>query len=517
MSDRHSHLHRGLEATLDPDFQARFGRLFPHAPAARFGADEPEEHANLAKLAAAMTSGFDEPKDGADTEESGVPALYTYFGQFIDHDLTFDPTASFQKIKDPDAVTDYRSAAFDLDNVYGRGPGDQPYMYADDGRTFLLGDPLTMGGAVGFSAHDLQRNGAGRALIGDPRNDENVIVSQLQGLFHRFHNRVAAERPQAPFAELQTIMRRHYQYVVINDFLPRLVAPEVLDALKTGGRYDAAKLQFFKPSVLPFMPVEFSVAAYRFGHSMVRPGYRLNDATLLPIFPIPVDEKPGFPEGLTGFRRMIGDWAIDWGRFIDIDERSYGTVVPPFPAPTDLRGQVHNFQRLQLAYRIDTALVDPLGRLPETVAGNRPFGLAHRNLLRGVQFKLPSGQTVAEAMGVSPPLRDDQILIGQGLDTPDGQKPITDISSSFAGKCPLWTYVLAEAMYHRSPTTTPTKEHHVVNTLQLGPVGGRIVAEVFVGLMLSDPFSLLSADPDWKPCDLADYGLKDFVRYALGL
>src|SRR5471032_1718888 len=105
-----------------------------------------------------MVSEEDDPKDGADDEESGIPALYTYFGQFIDHDLTFDPDASFQKQKDPDATEDFRTPAFDLENVYGRGPGDQPYMNDTEQKTFLVGDPLSY---RADGARDLQRNGAG--------------------------------------------------------------------------------------------------------------------------------------------------------------------------------------------------------------------------------------------------------------------------------------------------------------------------------------------------------------------
>src|SRR5690348_3514730 len=132
----------------------------------------------------------DPAKDGPDAEESGIPAAYTYLGQFIDHDLTFDPASSLQRQNDQDALVDFRTPRFDLDSVYGRGPDDQPYLYAD-GRRFLLGDRLT-GEALGtaLDAHDLPRNAAkaadpqaqARAIIGDPRNDENVIVSQLQGL-----------------------------------------------------------------------------------------------------------------------------------------------------------------------------------------------------------------------------------------------------------------------------------------------------------------------------------------------
>src|SRR5229473_1107108 len=229
MVAKHSSVIRGLAAAAaDPKFEGRFGRLFPGLKPGRYGKTAVEEEKNLTTLAAAMVSGFDAPKDGADDEESGIPALYTYLGQFIDHDLTFDPDASFQKQKDPGAAVDFRTPAFDLDNVYGRGPGDQPYLYDDDGTRFLLGDMLTLGHA---GARDLPRNGAGRALIGDPRNDENAIVSQLQGLFLRFHNRAVGDKPNFSFEQIQQWVRHHYQYVVVNDLLPRLVKASVLDSL----------------------------------------------------------------------------------------------------------------------------------------------------------------------------------------------------------------------------------------------------------------------------------------------
>src|SRR6202008_294648 len=147
-------------------------------PAATYGATDAESRLALMTLGEAMTSGFDGPKDGNDGEESGIPALFTYFGQFIDHDITFDPMTTLIKHSDPDALTDFRTPALDLDNVYGRGPGDQPYLYDNRGLKFLLGDSLSNG------APDLPRNNANpaRALIGDPRNDENSIVSQFQAL-----------------------------------------------------------------------------------------------------------------------------------------------------------------------------------------------------------------------------------------------------------------------------------------------------------------------------------------------
>lgn len=508
MPSKHSILPRGVAAAgIDPGIKgAKFGRLFPDLPAGVYGAADAEE-ANLKVLAAAMVSPFDGPKDGPDAEESGIPALYTYFGQFIDHDLTFDPNGSFAKQKDPDAAVDFRTPAFDLDNLYGRGPGDQPYLYEEDGKSLRTGDPLTLGAPPG--ATDLQRNAAGRALIGDPRNDENAIISQLQGLMIRFHNSQVKKHPHESFEHLQKLVCHHYQYVVVSDFLARIVNPAVLDELKTGGVYDRHKIRFFtnfKP-FLPYMPLEFSVGAYRLGHSMIRPGYRLNDATLLPIFPLPVTVKPGFPEGLTGFRRMVSNWGIDWGRFIDIDERPYGVA--------DAGSTPDNVRRLQFAYRIDTALVDPLGSLPPSVA-SPPASLAERNLLRSREFGLPTGQAVAARLGVTA-LTDAEILIGQGVDAPDA--PLPDIGTiaggAFKGACPLWTYVLAEAMRNMSTAAIPAVGAPTVSTPQLGPVGGRIVAEVFLGLLFADEGSYLHANPAWTPTEGAGYRLKDLVAAAL--
>jgi hypothetical protein len=505
---KHSQPVRGLMSAhllsdkKGPQFEGRFGRLFPDLPHATFGKDDDENVKNLSQLGAKMSAGFDPPKDGKDEEESGIPALYTYLGQFIDHDITFDPASTLQKQDDPDALTDFRSPAFDLDNVYGRGPDDEPYMYDTD-KSFLRGDPLTLGDP---DARDLIRNNAAdrRAVIGDPRNDENAIVSQLQGLFHRFHNRALKSHAHGKFEDVQKFVRFHYQYVILNDFLPRIIHSSVLSALKTRGKYDKSKLKFFHIKKRPFMPVEFSVACYRLGHSMIRPDYRLNDAILLPIFPVPEKTAPGFSEGLTGFRAVISNWGIDWGRFIDIDIRRYDGT------------DIQNRRRLQFAYRIDTSVVNPLSTLPKVVAKD-PESLARRNLERGWRLGLPNGQNVANAMGLKP-LPEQKILIGKGVDSPaSGEKPvpIKTINPVFEGNCPLWTYILAEAMQNKEDVKIPVEEDVTITTPRLGPVGGRIVAEVFLGLMFADKHSLLSLAPDWHPGS-PRYALNDFVNYALG-
>ena len=159
----HGALERGLQAlSKSPQFEGRFGRMFRTLPAAEF------EDTDLAKLANAMIAEVEaevtSENEIDDEENFGLPAGYTYFGQFIDHDITFDPASVLQKQNDPDALVDFRTPALDLDNVYGRGPSDQPYMY-DGGNAFLLGDTLQGGDP---RAKDLPRNTANprRALIG---------------------------------------------------------------------------------------------------------------------------------------------------------------------------------------------------------------------------------------------------------------------------------------------------------------------------------------------------------------
>jgi Animal haem peroxidase len=507
-------LRGGSLSRNSPLFEGPFGRIFRALPPADFGNTDQQSEDALNALALSMIADPDDPKDGPDPEESGIPSIYTYFGQFIDHDLTFDPASSLQKQNDPDALEDFRTPRFDLDNVYGRGPDDQPYFYAD-GRTFLQGKPLS-GAAANPNARDLPRSWdqdplardlsqrdrlKRRAIIGDPRNDENVIVSQLQGIFHRFHNKVSADHPDWPFARVQREVRFHYQWVVLNDFLPTIVAEEVLNLVVphvvkgTDVRSDRPVLEFFKWKNGAFMPLEFSVAAYRFGHSMVRPGYRLSE-TVPPLAIFATNPNIA----LTGFREFPDNWAIDWNLFTILEPRD----------PDDAT-------RTQLAYKIDTSLVNPLGNLPPSVAVN-PNILALRNLLRGWRLRLPSGQDVARAMGIVP-LKDAEIKIGKFTGDPaDKLIPIVEVNPVFAGNCPLWTYILAETLETYVVVKT-TKGDKTIKTRQLGHVGGRIVAETFVGLLLGDSSSYLSQDPLWTPDpkyqNAGCFGITELIRTAL--
>ena len=323
--------------------------------------------------------------------------------------------------------------------------------------------------------------------------------------------------PSRKFEEIQQDVRFHYQWLILTDFLPKLIAADVLHQVVPhlgerdwNPRLHRPKLEFYHPKNEPFMPLEFSVAAYRFGHSMIRPGYRLNDA----ISPLPIfvaDDTD--PNSLGGFEAFPDSWAIDWARFIDIEERPYGDL--------DNANNPGNPNRTQLAYRIDTSLVNPLGALPARVASDPPPSLAARNLLRGWRLRLPTGQDVARAMGLEP-LDDKDILIGKFTgDTNDIVGSIVDAKAggpAFAGNCPLWTYVLAET--HKATVQLKTSDGvKPIETRQLGPVGGRIVAETFVGLLANDSTSFLNRDPLWRPSpNIAPngvFGLRELVLAAL--
>ena len=477
--------------------EGRFGRMFRTLPKASFSDSALQILAS--EMIAVREPNFTPETEKDDEENSGISAGYTYLGQFIDHDITFDPASSLQKENDPNALVDFRTPRFDLDNLYGRGPDDQPYLYQADGKKFILGRALS-GSDLDKNVQDLQRNnppsGDKRAIIGDPRNDENVIVSQLQAVFLRFHNRMVDEFPDADFQSIQRLVRWHYQWVILHDFLPTILGKDTYERLlpnigkKNNDQPYKSDLKFYKWKTEPFIPVEFSVAAYRFGHSMVRPIYRLNQG--IPRFEI-FSSDPN--TSLTGFREFPSPWAIDWRLFFDFGNK-------PDPLSTF---------RIQPAYKIDSSLVNPLGKLPPSIGGQVP-SLAFRNLKRGVTMGLPSGQSVAKKMGFKV-IPDKELKVGKANE--DGKKTNPEIGSldpSFRNNAPLWFYILAEAQQEFVNNDTP---------IHLGPVGGTIVGEVFIGLLEGDKFSFVSQDPKWTPLQKfqknGQFGIAELISAAIGV
>jgi len=324
---------------------------------------------------------------------NSVPVGMVFLGQFIDHDITLDTQSSISQINEAGDILNFRTPTLDLDSVFGEGPEDEPFLYLDDSNRLLTGETNNnIGQGPAHEKEDLARNGKGVALIGDPRNDENRVLSQLQLLMIRFYNKVydgvvAKKLSNLPagltekdldkkeiYEEARKLVTWHYQWIVINEFLPIMVGSDLMNDIMSNGR------KWYTPKSL-FIPVEFSVAAYRFGHSMVPQELALQkNGDIHPIF------SAAF--GI-GFKPISDDiQVVHWERFFNID----GT---------------HQF-----ADKLDTKLATILLDLPfirDPDASKR--SLATRNLTRGNSFLIPSGETVAKCMGLENDDRTTQVKV----------------------------------------------------------------------------------------------------------
>ena len=410
---------------------------------------------------------------------STIDAGYTYFGQFVDHDLTLDVDSSTSRDQDATKLTNYRTPNLDLDSVYGDGPAIDAYMYDTDGLRFITGNG---------NMFDLPRTVAGTAIIGDPRNDENLIVAQFHSSMLRFHNAVIDQlRQENPdmandelFRHAQKEVRRHYQWVVFHDYLRTIVGSNLIKDLLENG----PKLLTYKKGKNFSMPVEFSVAAYRFGHSMIRDRYRFNSSF----------SNHEFFNAFSFTKFSVpSSWNIHWPSFFGTDAQ---------PASNKAR-------------KIDTRVAFSMGNLP-SVPGTPPASLftvlSSRNLVRSLALRVPTGQYVAKRMKETP-LTTEQLLSNSNKNMGaeqaiqyEGTKQLLQSNGGMLLKqTPLWYYILKEA--------------EVLNDgNQLGPVGGRIIAEVFTRLLIDDQDSFLN-DPDWKPRfgaqgNSAPYKITDLLRFA---
>ena len=497
-----------------------------HAPAAQHGSAGRREHSfsrllarrlvpyrdeELTVLAAAMVAEPDAPSNDPEPEENlAVPSGYTYLGQFIDHDLTFETTSAFGSNQAP---TNVRTPRLDLDSLYGAGPNDQPYMYATHtGDGLRKGASLVPGRALAGSPgrHDLLRVGSGRqarAVIGDPRNDENTLICNLHAAFIAFHNALVNDvgkrypglSDREAFERSRQLLRWTYQRIVIDDYLPRIVAPATYSTFRHRlDQQGEGAFRLYTPDKRGAIPIEFAGAAYRFGHSMVRPGYKLNAVHAPQLIFTPGDGD----DSLVGFGPLLENHWVDWRRFFPINNE--------FSALGERPAQNVNTapDRLQWAYRIDTTLVDPLRLLPTTVGAG--MSLADLNLRRGNLFGIVSGQTFAAALGV--PALDHVYLVTRAGDE-EGVR-FRPIGTQFLNDTPLWLYVLAEAQrelvdawigkggtYDGDVVLTesdmllgiagPDDRRQRAPVAQLGPVGGMILMETLFGLLLADPTSVL--------------------------
>jgi hypothetical protein len=459
---------RGMYLTTkDRLAEGRFGAMFKKLPAFSPSDDL------LTGLAQTMVEP-DTSDDFLNTSKR-LFAGFTFIGQFIDHDITLDTTPLDQQQADPDAKVNFRTPRYDLDSVYGRGPANDPQLYDAAREKLLL--VTNVNGVL-----DVPRDGNGRAMIGDPRNDENLILVQFHKAVAQFHNRIVdyarsqGIRKEWLFETARRLTRWHYQWAVIHDFIPRMTGDDFVGTSGTvykevAGKPPVINLSYYKPTNRegrPFMPVEFAVAAYRFGHSLIRPFYVINGTGVVNIFGSEEDATPN----LNGGRPIPANLEIQWKNILPVD--------PSFNA--------------RPPRKIDTKLSIPLSDLPgSAVPTTDPSKhLAIRNTLRGKRVGLPSGQQVAKAMRVP-------VLSNATLKLSD--------DPGWGGEAPLWYYILKEA------------ELPPYNGERLGPVGGRIMAETLVGLLQRDPNSYLYLDPSWKPVPpiapaTGGFTFVDLLKYA---
>ncbi|WP_134766165.1 peroxidase family protein [Nocardioides sp. 1609] len=455
-------------------------RFFRAGPRGRRAADSLNR-----KLALAMVAGGGGAGD--------VPAGYTYLGQFIDHDLTLDQTlVRLGEDVTPAELVQGRSPRLDLDSLYGAGPADpvSAAFYEADGLHLRTGDTIEIGADGVKAGHDLPRRGTGSrrerrtALVPDVRNDENLIVAQTHLAMIRFHNRVvdtlgAGVAPAARFRRARKRVTLHYQWMIRHDYLPRLLDPAVVDDVFTHGRAvvepDAA------PTDVPRMPVEFSVAAFRLGHSMVRASYNWNRRFAGPNgFLDYMFQFSATGGDLGGEDRLLSNWIADWRRMYDFPAGGH----PELAAPND------NVSR---AMRLDTLLTDPLKNLPPGTFGGpagTPFddvsrNLAFRNLTRSSMLRLASGQQMVEHLAargvVVPALTRGQVLDGAGGASLAALTAAE--KDAVAARTPLWFYVLREAE---------------VNGGRMTGVGARLVAETMHRAMEGSRSSIVR-DPSFRP------------------
>jgi hypothetical protein len=527
---------RGMDlATQSPTTEGRFGFMFKNQP------PHPASDTLLKDLGLIME---EQPvistvppvanKDDNDRfNENPNPALtsgFTFVGQFVDHDITFDTTPLDQQQSDPNATTNFRTPRYDLDAIYGRGPNADPQLYDPTDRdkfllvktthTTIRSDTLETPDVV----YDLPRNASGKAIIADPRNDQTIIINQMHVALQRFHNKLvdymrALRVPRAAvFESARRLARWHYQWMVTHDFLPAIVGQAMADSVYkevlTG--VPIINIKYYKttnPLGRPFIPVEFAVAAYRFGHSITRPRYTVRDyktsgGATVAVSSVPLFEAVASDNNLNGSRAVPARLKIQWSKFFN---------------------QAGAARTARPVRQFDASLAGPLFQLPSSVQpdSSSPSLLAQRNLLRGKKMGLPSGQQVARLMDVTPLTnaqlsQNHRIKVTIPIPTTGENANVVNVESEFdeentnlqqalakpefAGEAPLWFYILKEAEL-------------VGKGRELGPVGGRIVAEVLVGLLQKDLNSYLYLQPTWKPMPpiapaRGQFTMADLLKYA---
>ena len=487
-----------------------FSRMFPGLPPFAPQTDEVREQAKKLGAKGGLIDAADNLTDPIQSitnptvfspknpDNPNMTAGVTFFGQFLDHDLTLALKAPLLEKTEPKQTTNFRTAAFDLDSVYGNSPEGSPELYDTSSENIKFRVETIPGSEQvsrkGVIRSDLPRDEKNNAIIPDSRNDENLIISQFHLAMLKFHNavvdRLRSDQAQAArpakeiFKEAQRLVQWHYQWIILHEFLPLTIGQERVDEiLKNDPRFyrvlDRTQDSVFRsPRGEPLVPVEFAVAAYRFGHSQIRPSYRLNFGPapgkefFALIFDDSADPNAPDPNDMRGAKRAPRRF-VDWQTFFKFDNDN-------FRPNKRIDGKLSSTVFLLPGSR------KPAPGLPEDGVQSLPS----RNLMRHVNFGIPSGQAIARVMGA-------QVLT---------QAQLADLAPiGMDQNTPLWFYVIKEAEV-------------IENGLRLGPVGSRIVGEVFIGLLKADKDSYLVVDKNWKPtlpsAKPGDFQITDLLTFA---
>ena len=490
---RASSVPAGAEAA--PPF--RFSRMGPRGVGVQLG----EPHRK--KIAIAMTAGG----GGA----SQVPAGFTYLGQFVDHDLTFDKTTVMlgQNVS-PVQLLQGRSPSLDLDSLYGAGPQDpaSARFYKPDGIHLKIGKTVAAGGDAAKNGFDLPRgegttNKAKRkAVIPDFRNDENLAVAQTHLAFIRFHNRIvdslpASTPPAQRFAQARELATKHYQWMIRHDYLPRICAAGVLNDVFNNGR--KAFEVGANPTDVPTMPIEFSVAAFRLGHAMIRRAYNWNArfddgaGTLDFLFLF-----SGTSGGLGGELRLPSNWIADFRRLYDFSEAGRADLAVPAAQVQPRDADRHHAREPaqeppeRLVRRARRCRSTTRARTSRSATSRGPRWCGSRPGQQMARFLKNHGVNVTA-------LTKTQLKNGGGGATLDA---LTQTQRQALLKdTPLWFYILREAE---------------LNGGKLKGVGGRIVAETFHRAIEGSSASIVR-DPTWRPTlgpDSNTFRMVDLLLFA---
>ena len=466
------------------------------------------------------------PLSGTPVLQMKLPAACTYFGQFMNHDISAPvgdvvtqrdgtPTAGVIGTVDPPGLDRNRRATpgiilenlvnehenpLTLCSLYGEGPNSADAevraLYEADGKRFRMGktrreadrfftdlliNPAGVIHATG--APDLPRRD-GKALIADRRSDENLILSQLHLALMLLHNKaVAALEPRVPdpadcFDQARELVTRHYHWLILHDYLPRLLSPSVLSrplSRRPLRLNDANRV-----------PLEFTTAAFRFGHSMVGSAYDFNanfglngrisedGATLEDLFAF--TSRNNMQSDVAETLALPDHWVIDWARMTRVLRPSANGTPRGFGAA----------ERIDLTFARD--MLNLVGESNVALHGSILF----RNLMRGFHRCIPLGQRLAVEYGVAPLSEDEmRAALPDGPPQGPGGKSLRDTAQAlgFLRDTPAWLYFLCESLQRESGE-------------RIGPTASHIIADTLVGLIRLNPGWFLNRDGGgWHPRD----------------